>query len=220
MSARVESVYPVEPGLELPPATDLVRGRPSRWLGLPVVWSNSADPIPVYIQRFSVPPGAGTQDAFLFGARYDLAEAEVGGESFAPGHFVEYFVVTSVGSRWEAKRLLHRGSVTYSESEEQGDFVAAGEVDDPRARSLAEPPRWAHPSEAVWPTANGVPMNFIGQVHLPRTPLTETKLTWDTTLYVFWLQSDGGRDVFKIVHQDPSAQSAEDHYADEDRRGA
>jgi hypothetical protein len=213
----MHTVFPLRHDITLPPITDLVSGRPTRWLGLPVVWQVSHEPVPVYIGRWSLPD---KRDVFLFGARYDLAEAEVGGQSLAPGHFVEFFAVTGGGDRWETTRLLNRLSVTFSATDEQGDYVPATALSDPVSRSVTEPPHWAHRSEAQWPTSDGTPMTFVGQVQLPRTPITETRLTWDATFYLFWSRSDAGPDTFKLVQQDPLAQSAEDHYADEERRWA
>jgi hypothetical protein len=145
-----------------------------------------------------------------------LAEAEVGGRSFAPGHFVEYFVVTGRPGDWRAARLLQRGSVTYSATEEGQDYVDASRVRDPASHALGDPPRWAHRSEALWPTVLDRPMVFVGQIQLPQMPVTESKLTWDVTLYLFWARSETGEDIFKLVDQRPSQQSAEEHYADEE----
>jgi hypothetical protein len=213
----LDSVFPLTDPSELPAVTELIRGRPPRWIGLPVDWSEAGDPEPVFVSRFS-----GTKDdhhIFLFGTRYDLADALVGGQSLAPGYFVEYFVIDS-RSPQELHRLTQSGGITYSETEEKGDYIPARELADVSTLSLAEPPRWAHRSEAHWPTANGRPMLFVGQVALPENPTTVEKLTWNETLHLFCLAESDTHRTFKIVAQDPAAQSAEDHYADEVRRWA
>ena len=47
-----------------------------------------------------------------------------------------------------------------------------------------KPPVWVE-EEPNWPYSNGKPMIFIKQFTIPKTPITEEKLTWDNTIYVF-----------------------------------
>ena len=58
-------------------------------------------------------------------------------------------------------------------------------------------------------------MLFVGQTRLPANDVTRTLLTWGTTLYLFWLRLDD-TDHFKLVEQNVSEHSAEDHYAQEE----
>ena len=214
----MQSVFELPDDVSLPPIHELVVGKPARWQGMPVEWSSQADPVPVYIARFAVPEGsAEAGDVYLFGARHELSEALVGGESFGEGNFVEFFVATEAsGGGWRLQRLLQQESVTYSESEEEGDYVFVEEISDPAALSIHEPPAW-DATEADWPTYRGRPMRFIGQVALPETDLTRTLLTWGITVYLFGARANG-HTSFKIVRQKTEAQSAKQHYADEERR--
>ncbi len=60
-------------------------------------------------------------------------------------------------------------------------------------------------------------MQFVGQVALPENDVTRTVLTWDVSLYLFWLRVNG-HDQFKLVEHHPQAQTAEEHYAADERR--
>lgn len=103
-------------------------------------------------------------------------------------------------------------SVTYSEREEEGDYIPATEIGDPAALSVDQPPAWKA-EEAVWPTSEGIPMTFMGQANLPETEITRALLTWGLDVYLFVGTTDELR--FKIVEQDITAQTAEEHYKQE-----
>ncbi len=196
----------------VPPVDALPRGRPTTWQGLPITWSSERDPVPVYLARFpsADPPGG---DIFLFGMRHNLADALLEGESLGTGHFVEYVVVRAeMGGGWKAHRLLQRQSVTFSEADEKKDYIQASTL---RGRRFVvdEAPRWESEGDAIWPTNNGEPMVFLGQVALPETKLTRAFLTWGMSVYLFQSCDSGGG--FKVVAQPRGAQTVEEHYESE-----
>jgi len=132
------------------------------------------------------------------------------------GHFLEYFVLEgSSADGWVLYRLLQRASVTHSEENEPGDYLTARDV-DAASQSVEAPPRWKA-SEAAWPTYAGAPMKFLGQVHLPENDVTRALLNWDWNVYLFWTYANGAN-RFKIIDQPTDLQTAEEHYADEERR--
>lgn len=183
---------------------------------MPVQWSSVEEPVPVFVARFDAPHDGLEDDLYLFGARYDTADALIDGSPVGDGHIVEYFLVERADDAWRSRRLLQRTSVTYSEADERDDYAPARQIDQAKL-SLGRPPRWESKSEAVWSTTLGNPMLFVGQSRLPENDVTRTLLTWDTTLYLFWLRIEGS-DHFKLVEQNVGEQSAEDHYAQEEEQ--
>jgi hypothetical protein len=209
----VHAVYKPPEGVALPPVERLLTRKPDTWQGMRIDWPTQSAPVPVFLARFVVEENSSKSSIFLFGARYDLDDALVDGQSFGSGHFVEFFVTRrGPDGEWNLHRLLQRNSVTYSATDEAGDYVDGGSV-NPRELSLDVPPRWK-PEDAEWPTDSGVPMSFVGQVRLPETPVTRAVFTWGTTVYLFW--KNRGEDVFKLVMQDNNAQTAEEHYKTEE----
>jgi hypothetical protein len=198
---------------DLPSIEELIADRPASWQGMDVAWASDPKPVPVYLGRFQLRHLHGLDDVHLMGARYDLAEALVGGDALGDGYFLEYFVAEQTTGRWSLHRLLQSVSVTYSEGDEKADYVSAFDVGDPRSLSLGEAPKWKG-SEAVWPISDGKPMTFLGQVELPDCELTRRLLTWDIALFLF---ASGAELQFKVVEQDTTAQTAEDHYGLEDK---
>ena len=194
----------------MPPIDELVVGRPSSWVGMTIKWSSTSNPIPVFLDSFVTPQAAAADRVFLFGARYDLAEALVGGESLAPGYFVEFFVIRRGSNTWNLHRLLQRKSVTFSATDETLDYLDARSVNDPNKVSVNRAPHWKV-SDAVWPTNRGVPMMFLGQVAPPETTLTRSLFMWGSDVFLFW-DGRSGLDVFKLVQQDIGAQTADEHY--------
>lgn len=191
----------------MPPISVLVRSRPASWLGQPIVWQSLEPPVPVFMDE--IPLRDGSRSAFLFGTRYDLAEALVGGQDYAPGFFAEYFVVVGNSGKWQVHRLIQNGSVTYSNREERKDYVPATHVGFGSERR----PKWKV-SEAVWPLCDGKPMRFVGQVLLDKTKFKDQCVPTGISVYLFEAD-EGGEDCFKIVTQNAAAQTAEEHYRDE-----
>lgn len=184
--------------------------RPTSWQGMNLTWASGGTPELVYLRSFDVRDTPAREEVHLLGARYDLTDVLVGGDAFGDGYFLEYVVAKQISGHWSTHRLLQSTSVTYSESDEEADYVPAADVDDPSTYSVAAPPRWKV-AAAVWPTSGGVPMTFLGQVDLPDTELTRRLLTWATSVFVFATASLPHR--FKVVEQDTTAQSAGEHYA-------
>ncbi len=122
------------------------------------------------------------------------------------GWVAEYIVARGApGQGWTAHRLMQRGGIAWStESEaERADTLPAREIRDPSSISLGDPPRWKK-SEARRPTLGGEPMTFVGEVPEPGSA---------ETIFLFWRRPDS----FKAWTQDLGAQTAEEHYALEER---
>jgi hypothetical protein len=209
----IPTIHDLSPDVALPPVEDVLLERPKRWQGMTVDWSTDDRVMPVHVRHFNVLVRHESLDLHVLAARYDLEEALVGGTSLGTGYFLEYLVGERTSRAWTVHRLLQRTSVTYSDREEQDDYVRAAEIRDPAILSLDRPPRWKV-DEAVWPTVDGGPMIFVGQAELPDTSLTRRLLTWDVNTYLFASRGDEAR--FKIVEQSLDAQTAEEHYRDED----
>lgn len=209
------SIQELPVGRALPPVDSLITSRPRSWQGMVIDWSFAGKPVLVFLSEFSaLPLSEHANDIFLFGARYNLQEALIGGQSLGPGYFVEYLVFRELSSGdWVTHRLLQQQSVTFSDDGETRDYVAASSI---AAASLCRgaPPRWKW-DEAVWPTHQGKPMTFLDQLALPDTDLTRTMFTWNINVFLFEANV-GSRDTFKVVTQESDLQTAEEHYATEE----
>lgn len=60
-------------------------------------------------------------------------------------------------------------------------------------------------------------MMFHGQLELEESDLARSFFTWGFNIYLFSAPHRGRR-IFKIVWQETSFQTANEHYADEERR--
>lgn len=198
----------------MPPVDSLIPARPTSWQGMRIEWSSGAAPVPVFLGKLPASDAGVGSGLYIFGARYELSDALIDGQSLGPGYFVEYFVVWEKSVReWAVHRLLQHQSVTFSEVDEPRDYVAAKAVVDRKALCPNGPPRWKD-SEAVWPTCDKKPMTFNGQLALPDTKVARDLFTWGLNIYLFSAQR-GGSMFFKIVGQETDFQTAEEHYASE-----
>lgn len=199
-----------------PPFSVLPTTKPVRWIIYDLEWLDDDPPVPVLLG--TLPNADGSSELLLLGARYELSRALFNGTpSGHSGHFVEYFVAEEkVPESWKVHRLLQAGSVTYSDSDQNGDYVPARAVKDAAARSIGAVPRWKA-SEAQWPTFEGEPMTFHGQLSLPSSATARTLFTYGVNVYLFSAGQDETR-LFKIVDQQSKFQTAEEHYAEEERR--
>ncbi len=215
------SVFELPDDFMLPPVLELISDRPTTWLGMPVEWMRASRPVPVFIRRFDLPADFGASEVYLFGARHPIADAVVGGESFGDeGFLIEYFAIDQNPSGgWNVHRLRQRGhSVVYSDRDEhEQDCVPAKEIADSIGLSIHKPPAWKL-WVADWPTCDGKPMRFVGQVKPPENDVTRELLNWLCTVYLFCSTSEAGT-RYKIVDQDRGAQTAEEHYELEEQLG-
>ena len=202
-------------GVALPSLEDLIEGPPTSWLGRRLEWLSAPSPEPVFLRMFDVAGLADSSDAvFVFGARYDLTTVLADGESYDEGFFVEYLLVEHERENSVLHRLTQRGGIAYTEAGESfdaPDYVPAHEIRDPAALSLRSRPHWKA-SDAYWPTHGGVPMQFVGQMALPKNDVTSSLFTWGETFYLFGA-TDAGRRLFKVFEQETHGQTAEEHYA-------
>jgi hypothetical protein len=60
-------------------------------------------------------------------------------------------------------------------------------------------------------------MRFLAEADLVENECTKRNLTWGHRCFVFWLPM-GAASVFKITQQEMTFQTAEEHYALEERR--
>jgi hypothetical protein len=181
--------------------------RPDSWLGRLLTWLEEGTPTFIPLASFATEFGDIVR---LYGARYDLSKVLVGGKSFGDGHFEEYVAIGDTDGRQGSHRLLQRGSVTFSETDEKKDYLPARKV------SVRPAPIWAA-EEAVWPTIEGQPMTFIGQVELEDTPSNREFFTSGITAFLFASRVCDAT-VFKVVTQQTTSQDVESHYASEDAR--
>lgn len=61
-------------------------------------------------------------------------------------------------------------------------------------------PRWVE-DEPGWLYLDGEPMVFIEQFTLPKNQVTETKLTWDVTIYLFGARIHVDAKSYKVEHK-------------------
>jgi hypothetical protein len=208
------SVFALPDGFVLPPVDELITDRPATLYGLLLEWTRHSKPDPVFIRAFALPTEAEAPQVYLFGARHPNRDCLIDGESWADeGFFIEYFAVdASAYGGWSVHRLRQRGhSVLYSDRDEsEQDYVPAKKIKDPNALSIKNPPAWKLWA-ADWPTCDGHPMLFLGQVTPPENQVTRERLSWVHTIYLFGaVTPDGMR--YKITEQDRGAQTAEEHY--------
>lgn len=209
----MKSIRPVVVGTVVPPIASLISVRPSSWLGMRIGWTSESAPVPVFLSRLHGADVVGAE-LYVFGARYELSDALIDGQSLGAGYFIEFFVVwEEAPGRWTVRRLLQHQSITFSETGESGDYIAAEDIRDQMLLCSRELPIWKT-SEAVWPTCGDRPMKFVGQFSLPDTKVARDLFTWGENIYLFWAQT-GSSVVFKIVEQEADFQTADEHYASE-----
>lgn len=200
-----------------PPALS-VGGPPSSLHGLAIKWKTWREPELIFVDQFSLlqPDSPDVRDAYLFGMRIELLGAELDGALMGEGYVVEFLVLEMSANREScAHRLRQQSSVTFSDLDEPKDYLPAASIGNAAKFSTGEKPKWKG-LVAVWPTIGGQPMIFVGQVTLRENAITRSLLTWDAVVYLFWLPTSVGS-RFKIVTQKPSEQTADEHYALEER---
>lgn len=75
-------------------------------------------------------------------------------------------------------------------------------------------PSWSDPAGALWPTRSGQPLEFVAQIaHTGRLANGADGVV--SLLFLF--QDTTDVNCWAMVAQDPGAQTAEEHYAGEDR---
>lgn len=200
-----------------PPFAALPATRPQRWLGMTLEWESTA--IPTTVLLAFLPGEAAAERLCLLGRRYALAEARCDGDTSSSGSFVEFFVVEERnGIIGHTQRLLQQTNVTFVDEfgEEEEDAVVATSVKNASSLWLASPPSWKV-SGAMWPTYNGLPMRFIGQVALDESDVARSHFSWGFDVFLFdaWRAN---RRIYKIVQQQRDLQTAEEHYRDEQIR--
>lgn len=208
------SIRPLDEGVQLPPESLIDLPRPAKWLCEDLKWTTSEPATPIFLDCFRSSASSPSADLFLYGVRHDLRDVLVGGCRM-DGHFLEYVVVRDEGgSEWGVHRLLQQAGVPYSGDFAKRDWVSADSIPEPRSLCRRALPRWKW-SAAQWPTEDGRPMIFIGQVTVPETRVTRSLFSWDIHVFLF-ASGDSASPRFKVVEQDANAQTAEEHDAAED----
>ena len=152
----------------------------------------------------------------IYVVRYRLANAVVDGVARSKddaGFFVVFYIVEVAASKANVWTLSQTDSPVFSDRSERGDYLPAGKVGKKAVSLTGVLPVWKK-SEAIWPTVNGMPMDFVGSTDLLDTEIHRACAT--TNERIFWFSAtDDGNVRFKAVTQQIKFQSAEDHYASE-----
>ena len=194
---------------------------PTTMWGLPLEWESEPVVIPIFMEQFQV-TGRGLdnpRDIFLFGVRFSLAGSKINGKRYNDGHFMDFLILEFTGiEEYQNHRLSQHATTTWDSMIEREEFVSASKVLPVSAYVIRNKPHWVQKGN-VWPSRLGLPMTFVGQTRLEKTPLTESLLTWNRENFLFWdWNTSDGKSVFKMVVQVIGEQSLESHYKDEDRR--
>lgn len=157
------------------------------------------------------------RDLYLFAQTYDLSRARCGdNDERMPGFIVEYQVVEfGPKGRSSARihRLLQRDDVMYVAQDGIGEFdVCDLRAQEIAANSMGRPPAWK-PEDATWPTHEGALMKFVGRWKVRLREHGANDYAFLFTAHV----GDGA--VFAAFKQRIAYQSAEDHYALEEKLG-
>lgn len=153
----------------------------------------------------------------LFGCKYNLANAVKDGVTLPSDYFGFFEAYYLVGEDGGVRELIQRGTVTFCERFEGGDFVAADDL--PREFLLsaeAERIKWKL-RDAVWPTLGGDLMKFADQFHVANTKSIKKHFFPNLNIYLFYARSKQAEE-FKIFTQEARYQTAERHYAEEAKR--
>jgi hypothetical protein len=140
----------------------------------------------------------------VFDITYRFEDFLLGERRLGDGAYLTEFVVVERRAL-RLHRLLQQTSMTFCEGVgEPEDYLSY----DSRSQWPTQDvmPEWKA-EEAVWPTSDGRPMLFLWQV--ADVVLTEN-------IYLFWAKT-GTSSCYKIVTQMTGLQTAEEHYAREER---
>lgn len=202
------------------PQIDLIGlGLPTFWSREPVQLDPDTEATFVFLARFALPFQDGQM--FLYGAKFQLANAYVGGarrEANDSGYFLEFYVLgdRADGTR-QVWRLAQTRSITFSDEPEPSDFVAAKSCPRSLFPTLGKLPEWKW-AEANWPKVDDILMTFVLQQDLLETQVNREYLTWNERVFLFVCENNG-KVRFKIVTQQVNFQSARGHYQGEALRG-
>jgi len=182
---------------------ELVAGRPLpgglvlplHWCGTELSWNNDYEPPGILLGcvRFN------DEECALLGYRLELTQSDAEYD----GHILAFRVLTSNGDH----RLVQTESVTYSEDDEAEDYQMVGDL---QALPQGPAPRWK-PDIAVWPTVESRPMQFVAQWRVPSVDATRC-FTTDEDVFLFAAKNNAGQTRFKVVTQDWTEQSPDEHY--------
>lgn len=196
--------------LQEPPELPRALERPKRWTRRSLEWRDDGPLQPVYVAPIVVGTD-GPVLCHLYGARHLLSETTIEGYP-ASANFVEYiaFVPESSGIH---RLVQDEASPAFTEPGGPIEVVDAADI-DVHTSSDRQVPNWRSRDEAWWPLLSGQPMQFAGEVDLPKNEVTERLLTFDKRVRLFYTRNTNVF-TFAILHSSVKAQTAEEHYADE-----
>ena len=155
------------------------------------------------IERLGLEPN--TSELKLFGARRPCTTP--------PGSWrAEYLVdEQSTQGASRAHHLTQHGrSVFHTAPDDASTSAAVDMLKKEEMPCAGRRPRWKA-GEASWPTSDGKPSLFLGQLYISETPTTKERFSWGEAVFVFASRTEGGLQL-QIYSEDMTAQTAEDHY--------
>ena len=184
------------------------------WDNEKFIWDLDYNPPLVFIGQVSCPNGS---EALVYGIRFNYNRCKCNVPQAPNNHFVDFVVLELNSSSSRTHHLQQTDTVTYSINYESDDELFVSEMSKAQINSLSvnSVPNWK-PRDAVWPTLDDEPMSFLNQFPIIKSPVTKEFLTSNETVYLFWSETDNGS-AFKITTQDTIYQSADDHYALENK---
>ena len=192
-------------------------------LPLPTRWSRDDIKLAILDQPFFVDLGclristeSGEREFNAYVARYELAGALVDGNTRAnddDGYFLVFYLAEFLDTKVNVWTFAQTESPVYSDRPEKGDYLLAEKIGKKGGTLTNNLPRWKK-SEAIWPTVDGVLMNFAGETDLTNTVVNKKYATVGERIFWFFLIS-GGCVRLKAVTQPIKFQTADAHYASE-----
>lgn len=182
---------------------------PEKWQGISITWEKEYLPIPVLIEKFNGPFG----EVFLFGIKLETKYAKIHGKSLPDGHFITYLILEEKLDKGIVHQLAQRRRPDYSPEGVDIKCVDANDVNAEQASLAPQKPKWKK-GEGLWPKLDEIPLFFLGQLYLPNRKETKEYLTYDKSIYLFWL-NHCGNNVFSITAIDEDLQTSKEHYDSE-----
>ncbi len=112
----------------------------------------------------------------------------------------------------EVASMRQVNGIVFGDGSEALDWIPVRKRGKGRLRSIGSDPRWVDPTNANWPTCEGEPAVFVGDVDVP----PDDDRLGGFRVYMFLGQKNGDRVVPKVLIEDTSQQTADEHYRLED----
>lgn len=207
--------------MEVPRIDEMQIPLPISCWGMVLKLSLETQPVFVFISATDLPhSGDSSSVAYLFGAKYPLDNALIGGTpqpSQDAGFFLRFYVVVKENDLEDRLwTLAQLSSVTFSDQPDGKDYIHVKDLVEDDKPVVDQFPTWKK-TEAIWPTVHGKPMTFLSQSDLHNTESNKKYLTVNLCFFLFYSISDGQL-RFKATTQEKNFQTARGHYAAEAKR--